>query len=112
MKPLVTKVQTDGTTAQRLECFTARVQIYPTAQNPNRKTANRNVLYKIFRYLHTILQFACSKILFFRETLQKYIFSVHLLHLYKAYKHFSNDTLVTTDYNKAKLIKIKNYNLL
>jgi hypothetical protein len=86
MKPVVTHVKTDGTTAQRLECFTARVQIYPTAQRLNRKTANRN-LYKIIRYLHTILLFAISKILFFRENLQKYIFSVHLLHLYNAVWH-------------------------
>jgi hypothetical protein len=87
MKPLVTQVQIDGTTVQRLERFTARVQIYPTAQRLNRKTANLNIMYKIFRYLHAVLLFVRSKILFFRENLQKYIFSVHLLHLYNAVWH-------------------------
>jgi hypothetical protein len=71
-------------TVQRLECFTARVQIYPTAQRLNRKTANLNIMYKIFRYLHTILLFVRSKILFFRGNPQKYTFSVYLLRLYNA----------------------------
>ncbi|MDR3327194.1 MAG: hypothetical protein LBT04_03560 [Prevotellaceae bacterium] len=84
MKSVVTKVQTDGTTVQRLERFTARVPIYPTAQRLNRKTANLSILYKIIRYLHSFFLFFFSKMLFFQENLQKYTFSVYLLHLYNA----------------------------